>query len=82
LPAGATVGRYAAALRFLSPSSGNVTGGFCDPERADHRRRAGQCPSDLTSISARSLGTLRGSGTLRVIDDDMGGPTQYVFQLN
>lgn len=79
LPAGATVGRFGAELQFLSPSSGNVTGIFVIP---NGRIIVGGTVNSLTNIPARSLGTLRASGTLGVIDDDMEGPGKFVFELN
>ena len=82
LPAGATVGRYGAELHFLSPTSGNVTGVFVIPSSRIIVGGMVTMQNGLSSISARSLGTLRGSGTLSVIDDGIGGPSQFVFQLN
>ena len=82
LPAGATVGRYAADLEFLSPSTGNVTGVFVIPNGRIIIGGTVNMDDDVTQVSARSLGTLRGSGTLSLIDDGVGGPSQFVFQLN
>ena len=78
-PAGATVGRFGAELHYLSPSSGSVTGIFVIP---NGHIIVGGTINSLANIPARSLGTLRDSGTLSVIDDGMGGPSEFVFQLN
>jgi hypothetical protein len=83
LPAGATVGRFAAELSFLSASSVSVTGVYLVPNGRIIIGGTFNPDLGLTQpFTARSLGTLRGSGTLSVIDDGIGGPSTYVFQLN
>ena len=82
LPAGATVGRYTAQLVFLSPSSGSATGVFVIP---NGRIIAGGTFNPNTgqsqSLPARSLGTLRASGTLSLLEDSTGAGV-FVFELN
>jgi hypothetical protein len=66
---------------FLGATSANLRGVFVIPK--GHIIIGGRLnlETGFTQISARSLGSLRGTGTLSVIDDEMGGPTQFAFQL-
>ena len=79
-PVGATVGRWMAELQFDSPSSASVAGVFVVPGGHIIVGGTANMETGLSNLSARSLGTRRGSGTLSVGDD--GTTTQFLFELN